>query len=56
MPKSAYRPPAAAGMAVLGFAARTPAKMLAGADRIFYDMKELPGLLFKEGANGPGTA
>jgi HAD superfamily hydrolase (TIGR01509 family) len=46
----------AAGMAVLGFAARTPAEMLAGADRIFYDMKELPGLLFNEGPNGPGSA
>jgi hypothetical protein len=36
-------------MAVLGFAARTPAEMLAGADHIFYDMSELPGLLFEEG-------
>ena len=46
----------AAGMAVLGFAARTPAEMLAGADHIFYDMTELPALLFKQGPNGPGTA
>jgi HAD superfamily hydrolase (TIGR01509 family) len=38
----------AAGMAVLGFAARTPAELLAGADHIFYDMSELPGLLFDE--------
>jgi HAD superfamily hydrolase (TIGR01509 family) len=36
----------AAGMAVLGFAARTPAAMLAGADHLFSDMSELPGLLF----------
>jgi HAD superfamily hydrolase (TIGR01509 family) len=39
----------AAGMAVLGFAARTPSEMLAGADVIFYDMAELPELLFEEG-------
>jgi HAD superfamily hydrolase (TIGR01509 family) len=46
----------AAGMAVLGFAARTPAAMLAGADHIFYDMTELPGLLFEPGASSrPGT-
>jgi len=46
----------AAGMAVLGFAARTPAEMLAGADHIFYDMTELPGLLFEPGASSrPGT-
>jgi HAD superfamily hydrolase (TIGR01509 family) len=38
----------AAGMAVLGFAARTPAELLAGADHIFYDMAELPALLFDE--------
>jgi len=46
----------AAGMAVLGFAARTPAERLGGADHIFYDMRELPALLFDEGPNGPGTA
>jgi HAD superfamily hydrolase (TIGR01509 family) len=39
----------AAGMAVLGFAARTPSEMLARADVIFYDMAELPDLLFEEG-------
>jgi HAD superfamily hydrolase (TIGR01509 family) len=35
----------AAGMTVLGFAARTPAQKLAGADYVFSDMAELPGLL-----------
>lgn len=40
----------AAGMAVLGFAARTPAERLAGADAIFKDMGELPALLL-----GPRT-
>jgi len=35
----------AAGMAVLGFAARTPADRLAGADYVFSKMAELPGLL-----------
>jgi HAD superfamily hydrolase (TIGR01509 family) len=35
----------AAGMAVFGFAARTPAERLAGADVVFKDMSELPGLL-----------
>jgi HAD superfamily hydrolase (TIGR01509 family) len=35
----------AAGMVVLGFAARTPAARLAGADCVFSDMAELPGLL-----------
>jgi HAD superfamily hydrolase (TIGR01509 family) len=36
----------AAGMAVFGFAARTPPEKLAGADHVFKDMAELPGLLF----------
>ncbi len=35
----------AAGMAVFGFAARTPAEKLAGADYVFKDMAELPGLI-----------
>ncbi len=35
----------AAGMAVLGFAAHTPAQKLAAADHVFFDMAELPGLL-----------
>jgi HAD superfamily hydrolase (TIGR01509 family) len=35
----------AAGMVALGFAARTPAVRLAGADAIFTDMVELPALL-----------
>ena len=34
-----------AGMAVLGFAARTPAEELSRADRIFTDMAQLPALL-----------
>jgi len=46
----------AAGMSVFGFAARTPAEMLAGADHIFYDMTELPALLFNGGPTGPGTS
>jgi HAD superfamily hydrolase (TIGR01509 family) len=35
----------AAGMAVLGFAARTPPELLRLADRIFSDMAQLPALL-----------
>jgi HAD superfamily hydrolase (TIGR01509 family) len=35
----------AAGMGVFGFAARTPAEKLAGADYVFKDMAELPGLI-----------
>ena len=35
----------AAGMAVFGFAAHTPAEKLAGADYVFKDMAELPGLI-----------
>jgi HAD superfamily hydrolase (TIGR01509 family) len=35
----------AAGMTVLGFAARTPPERLAGADVVFKDMGELPALL-----------
>jgi HAD superfamily hydrolase (TIGR01509 family) len=35
----------AAGMAVFGFAARTPPEKLAGADYVFKDMAELPGLI-----------
>jgi HAD superfamily hydrolase (TIGR01509 family) len=35
----------AAGMAVLGFAARTPRQSLAAADVVFTDMAELPGLV-----------
>jgi HAD superfamily hydrolase (TIGR01509 family) len=35
----------AAGMAVLGFAARTPMDKLARADHVFKDMAELPALL-----------
>jgi len=35
----------AAGMTVFGFAARTPAADLAGADAIFTSMAQLPGLL-----------
>ena len=35
----------AAGMSVLGFAARTPPELLGRADRIFTDMAELPALL-----------
>lgn len=35
----------AAGMDVLGFTAMTPAAKLAGAERLFADMRELPGLL-----------
>lgn len=35
----------AAGMTVFGFAARTPAERLAGADTVFKDMGELPALL-----------
>jgi HAD superfamily hydrolase (TIGR01509 family) len=46
----------AAGMTVFGFAARTPAATLAGADHIFYDMTELPGLLFNERPNGRGSS
>jgi beta-phosphoglucomutase-like phosphatase (HAD superfamily) len=34
-----------AGMAVLGYAAATPAADLAGADVVFSDMAELPALL-----------
>lgn len=34
-----------AGMAVLGFAARTPPERLAGADNVFKDMGDLPALL-----------
>jgi HAD superfamily hydrolase (TIGR01509 family) len=37
----------AAGMAVLGFAARTPAESLALADHIFTDMADLPALLLE---------
>jgi HAD superfamily hydrolase (TIGR01509 family) len=44
----------AAGMAVFGFAARTPAEKLAGADYIFKDMSELPALLLGGGPNGGG--
>lgn len=40
----------AAGMAVFGFAARTPADSLALADHVFTDMAELPALLL--GSNG----
>ena len=40
----------AAGMAVLGFAARTPAERLAGADHVFKDMSELPALLIGDAA------
>ncbi len=43
----------AAGMAVFGFAARTPAEKLSGADYVFKDMAELPGLLL---GGGPGGA
>ena len=43
----------AAGMAVLGFAARTPAERLAGADHVFSDMAELPGLLLGTTSWGP---
>jgi HAD superfamily hydrolase (TIGR01509 family) len=39
----------AAGMAVFGFAARTPPERLASADAVFKDMAELPALLL-----GPG--
>ncbi|NEB82300.1 HAD family hydrolase [Streptomyces sp. SID14478] len=35
----------AAGMDVYGFTAMTPAERLDGADRLFGDMRELPGLL-----------
>ncbi|MYW69346.1 HAD-IA family hydrolase [Streptomyces sp. SID8379] len=35
----------AAGMDVYGFTAMTPAERLTGADRLFADMRELPGLL-----------
>jgi beta-phosphoglucomutase-like phosphatase (HAD superfamily) len=35
----------AAGMVVLGFAARTPAERLRGADAVFADMAELPSLI-----------
>jgi HAD superfamily hydrolase (TIGR01509 family) len=35
----------AAGMRVLGYAERTPAERLAGADAVFGDMAELPGLV-----------
>lgn len=35
----------AAGMAVFGYAAMTPAERLAGADAVFASMAELPGLL-----------
>jgi HAD superfamily hydrolase (TIGR01509 family) len=35
----------AAGMAVFGFAARTPPEKLTGADYVFKDMAELPALL-----------
>jgi beta-phosphoglucomutase-like phosphatase (HAD superfamily) len=45
----------AAGMAVLGFAARTPAEMLAAADRVFYDMADLPSLLLGDGVSARGT-
>jgi len=36
----------AAGMAVFGFAARTPPERLAAADVVFKDMAELPALIF----------
>jgi HAD superfamily hydrolase (TIGR01509 family) len=44
----------AAGMAVFGFAARTPPEKLAGADYVFKDMAELPGLILggPQGAGG----
>lgn len=35
----------AAGMDVVGFTAMTPAEKLAGAGKVFADMRELPGLL-----------
>jgi HAD superfamily hydrolase (TIGR01509 family) len=38
----------AAGMAVLGFAARTPAEKLAGADVVFDDMAALPELILND--------
>ncbi|HTT89019.1 MAG TPA: HAD family phosphatase [Acidimicrobiales bacterium] len=44
----------AAGMAVFGFAARTPAEKLAGADYVFKDMAELPALLLGRGPGGGG--
>jgi HAD superfamily hydrolase (TIGR01509 family) len=40
----------AAGMAVFGYAARTPATALAQADAIFTDMAQLPGLLLRPGS------
>lgn len=46
----------AAGMAVLGFAARTPVAKLAAANHVFYDMSELPDLLLEQGVSGLGTA
>jgi HAD superfamily hydrolase (TIGR01509 family) len=42
----------AAGMAVFGYAERTPAEKLAGADCIFKDMSELPALLLGGGPDG----
>ena len=42
----------AAGMAVLGFAARTPAERLSAADHVFSDMAQLPPLLL----GGPASA
>jgi HAD superfamily hydrolase (TIGR01509 family) len=50
----------AAGMAVLGFAAYTPAHRLAGAGYVFQNMAELPGLLlgspswYEEPSGPPG--
>jgi HAD superfamily hydrolase (TIGR01509 family) len=44
----------AAGMAVFGFAARTPPERLAGADYVFKDMAELPALLLSGGPSGDG--
>lgn len=48
----------AAGMRVLGFAApgRTPAGRLAGADAVFADMAELPGLVDGLASLSPGFA
>jgi len=39
---------------VFGFAARTPAEKLAGADYVFKDMAELPALLLGRGPGGGG--
>jgi HAD superfamily hydrolase (TIGR01509 family) len=45
----------AAGMGVFGFAARTPAEKLAGADYVFKDMAELTGLILSGRPTGGRT-